>query len=171
MRDDHIINLLEERSWDNLSAPDRAVAQAHLAYCAACRHAYEAAQVAQQLLRERAAVVAEPPPFFQTRVLAALREKQLTPEPFAFGRLWQEARTMVAALVVLVALLAGLTFFSDISPPNEPTDMAASFSADATERALLGADDLAADDMSYGQVLNTIYDAEDETEGQNGKQQ
>lgn len=172
MSDRHIIKLLEEQSLHHLSAQDRAAVQAHVARCAGCRRAYEAAQVTQLMLRQRAAVTAEPAPFFQTRVMAALREKQSAPEPFAFTRLWQAARSVVAAMVLVVAMLAGLTFFAGgIEPQNELPDVAASVGVDATEQALFGMDDLAADDMSYGQVLNTIYYPEDNGEGQNGEQQ
>ena len=80
MKDNHIINLLEERPLGNLSASELDMVKAHTAGCSNCLHAYEAAQASLLLLQERASAIVEPPPFFQTKVMAAIREQNLAPK-------------------------------------------------------------------------------------------
>ena len=164
MKGKHITNLLDERGND-LSDADRVLVETHIVDCTACRRGYEAARVVKGLVQERAAVRTEASPFFQTRVLAAIRERQVTPEPFAFWRMWQAARTMVGALALAVAVLAGTTFFLRSPTPQGGNTMAAS--ADASEQMLLG---VAPEDVSDSQALAAIYEAGDETGGDNGNQ-
>lgn len=68
-------------------------------------------KLADELLKARAARTCEPPPFFHTRVLAAVREQESQPSPFV--RLWRAAGALVAAMAVLVAILVVLTFTTD----------------------------------------------------------
>ena len=49
--------------------------QAHALECGSCHSAYEAARLSALVLKSRAQVTIEPSPFFQTRVMAALREQ------------------------------------------------------------------------------------------------
>jgi Putative zinc-finger len=77
MRENHIINLLEERPLGSLSVAELDIVKAHIATCSECLRAYVAAQASLLLLQERASVIVEPPPFFQTKVMAAIREQKL----------------------------------------------------------------------------------------------
>ncbi|HEY9283487.1 MAG TPA: hypothetical protein VIP46_08540, partial [Pyrinomonadaceae bacterium] len=70
MRDGHIIEILERGPFASLTDAELSEARAHADACAGCRRAYNAARVSSLMLRERAAREFEPPPFFQTRVLA-----------------------------------------------------------------------------------------------------
>lgn len=164
MRENHITKLLDERHSD-LSATERAAIDGHIASCAECRRAYEAAQLSGQLLRQRAAVADTVPPFFQTRVLAAIRERQLTPEPFAFWRMWQAARLLVGGMALAVVLLVGTTFFVNGSAPQVGEGNSVTASADASDQLLLGA---SPEDVSDSQALAVLYDADDETGGDDG---
>ncbi len=89
MKDEHVISILESKPLGALNENDLGLIHAHSALCESCRQACEAAQVSAMLLRERAAENFEPPPFFQTRVLAALRERQTANETWAWSRLWR----------------------------------------------------------------------------------
>ena len=73
MKESHIVNLLESRSVASLSVAELEMVEVHTAGCSECLVAYRAAQASLSLLQERAAVVVEPPPFFETRVMAAIR--------------------------------------------------------------------------------------------------
>src|ERR671922_301207 len=117
MRDEHIINILESAPFADLSERELASVTAHCATCASCQRAYEAARVSALLLKERVAESVEPSPFFQTRVLAALRGRQ-TNEAWSFARLWRSAGALVSSMAAIVALLAGLTF---LAPASQPT--------------------------------------------------
>src|SRR6266487_4123067 len=108
MKENHIIDILENSSFASLNESERAVIQTHAANCLPCARAYEATQVASSLLKARASEVVEPSPFFHTRVLASLRERQN--EIPAFKRLWQVAGALVSSMTATVALLAVLSF-------------------------------------------------------------
>ena len=73
MKNEHVISILESNPFVALNRDKLAQIEAHAATCAACRIAYEAAQVSAALLHERAREAFEPSAFFQTRVLAELQ--------------------------------------------------------------------------------------------------
>ncbi|MGH9873858.1 MAG: hypothetical protein ACRD9S_15515, partial [Pyrinomonadaceae bacterium] len=110
MRDKHIISLIENSSLVSLSENDLSAIRAHTKDCSDCLQAFQAAQVSQLLLKERAAVEFEPSPFFQTRVMATLRERQAVNDSWALGRLWRTAGALASSMVATVATLAFLTF-------------------------------------------------------------
>ncbi|HEX8355252.1 MAG TPA: hypothetical protein VF611_20270, partial [Pyrinomonadaceae bacterium] len=73
MRDEHIKAMLEAGPLASLGKAELAAARAHAEGCAECGRALEAALASALMLKARAAEEFEPSPFFQTRVLAALR--------------------------------------------------------------------------------------------------
>lgn len=157
MKDNHIIQILEEKSLASLSANERAAIQAHAASCSSCARAYAAMQVASSLLRERVSEVVEPSPFFHTRVLAALRERQN--EVPAFKRLWQTAGALVSTMTATVALLAVLSF---VTPGTQTsgTAQASETNGYSAEEVILNQNDLQDEQASDAQVLTTLYSAE-----------
>lgn len=160
MRDEHITGILESAPLARLGADELARVRAHAARCAECLHAYEAARVSSLLLRERvaAADAAEMPPFFQTRVLAALRERRAAEEAPALSRLWRAAGALVSSMAVTVAALVLLTF----SAPGAATTTPEAAELLPDEAALFVAqDDAGEDEIDYEQVLTNIYGAED----------
>lgn len=162
MRDEHIIAILESTSFARLSESELATVRAHARGCATCRRASEAARLSSILLTERASVEVEPSPFFQTRVMAALRERRAGVEAFSFGRMWKAARALVSSMAATVALLAGLTLVAPVTQTTdgmaEGTTVSDPFSA---EEMVFARDETAGDEMTYEQVLTTIYETED----------
>ena len=57
------------------------------------------------VIQARKDAVVEPPPFFATRVLAAMREQQTNNVPVML-RLWQSAKLLVSSMAVTTAALA-----------------------------------------------------------------
>jgi hypothetical protein len=161
MRDEHIIEMLDAAPLASLGEGELAAARAHAAGCAECRRAFEAAQVSALMLRNRADEHFEPSPFFQTRVLAALRERRGTEEGWTLGRLWKSAGLLVSSMAATVAALAVLTF---VAPAEETTPLeVASGATPYTAEALLVEGAEAGDvQMTYEQVLTTLYESEDE---------
>jgi predicted anti-sigma-YlaC factor YlaD len=106
----HITEILDNMPPASLSEQDRETIRAHTSECAACRQAYEAAQLSELLLKDRAAESIEPSPFFQTRVMAAWREQQEAGRMPAFRRLWKSAGALVSSLALTTAALAALSF-------------------------------------------------------------
>jgi hypothetical protein len=163
MRDEHIISMIENAPLSELSESEMANIHAHAGQCAECLRALEAAQISTLLLRERAAETFEPSPFFQTRVLAALRERQAANEISVFSRLWNATGALVSSMAATVAALAILTFFAPGSQPiQRPQEVASAYNSYSAEAVILDQDDLTEAQMSYGQVLSTLYESDDD---------
>jgi anti-sigma-K factor RskA len=162
MKERHVTAILDAAPLDALSADDLATVRAHVAECADCGRAYEAARVSALLVKARAAEVFEPSPFFQTRVLAALRERQAANAPFSFARLWKSAGALVASMAASVALLAGLTFVAPPQATPETTDVATVNNPYTADDVLLNQADAPDDEVTYDQVLTTLYEQTDD---------
>lgn len=160
MRDEHIISLIENSSLASLSENDLTVIRAHTKDCSKCFQAFQAAQVSLRLLKEHAAVQAAsdfgPSPFFHTRVLATLRERQAVNDSWAFGRLWRAAGALASSMVVTVATLAFLTF---VIPDSQLATV--SQAGPSAEEVIL--DQAQSEEVSEGQLLTTIYGGDEET--------
>lgn len=162
MRDEHIIGIIENEPLSNLSESELAKIRAHTARCLECRRAVEAAQISTLLLKERAAVTFEPSPFFQTRVLAVLRERRAADEAFSFKRLWKATGALVSSMAATVVALVVLTFFAPgAQPVPRPQEMAPSLDSYSEEEVIFDQDELPEDQMSYGQVLTTLYESDE----------
>ena len=153
----HITEILDRASIVALSESDLNEVRAHVLECMACRDAYEAARLSAVVIKNRAQVVIEPSPFFQTRVMAALREQQAVESVPAMLRLWRSAKAIVSTMAVTTAALAAISFLqpSQTAPAIDQTASAYSAYSVIMDQ---GADD----QMSYEQVLSTIYDDDDE---------
>jgi len=167
MKENHIVNLLESRSLGSLSVAELEMIHAHTAACSECLLAYQAAQASLRLLQERASAIVEPSPFFQTKVMATIREQKLAPKRFGFLNVWQSARPVVASMGVFVAMLLALTLFNSFEPPTEPSDLA-SLNDAAPEWVVVDSDDVG-DEMTYSQALTVLYDPTMEAGDADGK--
>ena len=163
MRDNHIITMLDVKPVGQLTEDELSVIKAHAALCPACLRAFEAARASDSLIRARAGQVIDVSPFFKTRVMAAIRERELQPELPALARMWKAAGALVSMMAALVVVLVGLTIFS-YSPDwqMQGTEIATSQNIYSPEYVVLERGDLEDDPIAYDQVLGTIYDAEDE---------
>lgn len=157
MKDKHIIDVLDNTSIANLSESELGEIKAHALECGSCREAYEAARVSARVLQSRAEATIEPSPFFQTRVMAAWREQQAVESVPAWLRLWRSSRALVSSMAVTTAALAALTFM--LPAQTAPlTDQTAS--AMSAESVIMGQN--SDDQMTYEQVLSTIYEDDDD---------
>jgi anti-sigma-K factor RskA len=155
MKDKHIIDVLDNTSIASLSESELSEIQAHARECVSCREAYEAARLTGVVLQSRAQTKIEPSPFFQTRVMAAWRERQAVESVPAMLRLWRSARALVSSMAVTTAALAALTFMLPAQTTPLIDQTASMLSA---ESVIMGSDD----QVSYEQVLSTIYEDDDE---------
>jgi hypothetical protein len=166
MKDKHIINLLEGGPLGSLSDSEQALIRDHISECGECRRAHQAARISGRLLAERVAVAIEPSPFFQTRVLAALREQQMSSELSAIGRMWRSARWLVSSMTAAVVLLIALTLFTaSTQPPSNTLDLASALSPDSAEQVIFVPDDLPDDEITYSQVFTALYEPENNSGG------
>lgn len=161
MKDEHVISKLENNPFFSLDRDELARIEAHVATCDDCRIAYEAAQVGAALLHERARAAFEPSPFFQTRVLAELRERQAANESWAWSRLWRTAGGLAYSMVATVATLAILTF---AIPGTQSADSlsASAVNAYSADSVVLDGGSLSDDQVSDNDVLATLYDTDDD---------
>jgi hypothetical protein len=155
MKDKHITEILDNTSIANLSEFELNEVRIHVKDCASCRDAYEAARLSAVIIKSRTQVTIEPSPFFQTRVMAALREQQAVDSVPAMFRLWKSARALVSSMAVTTAALAVLSFV--LPGPAVADDQ--TVSAYSVESVIM---DQGSDELSYEQVLSTIYAEEDE---------
>src|SRR5258705_1005978 len=164
MRDEHIISLLENMPLASLGEKDLTAIRAHAENCSACLEAFQAAQVCQVLLTARVATVNdsefEPSPFFHTRVLATLRERQTANDSWAFGRLWRAAGALASSMAAAVALLAVFTFAIPDALVGSGTQLSSLNGYSAEEVILDQASQ--SEEVSDTQLLSTIYDGDDE---------
>jgi hypothetical protein len=159
MRDNHIIKLIEERALDSLSESEHTLIAIHIAECVQCKRSYEAACISAVLIKERVSQTVEPSPFFKTRVMAAIREKHLATEPPAIVRMWKAAGAMVSAMVMIVVVLAGLSYFESYNP--QQPEVATNLSIYSPESVVLEEDSFNDESDLYDVVLANVYDAED----------
>ena len=155
MKDKHITEILDNTSIANLSEFELNEVRIHVKDCASCRNAYEAARLSAVVIKNRTQVTIEPSPFFQTRVMAALREQQAVDSVPAMFRLWKSARALVSSMAVTTAALAVLAFVY----PGPVVVEDQTVSAYSVESVIM---DQGSDELSYEQVLSAINAEEDE---------
>ncbi len=155
MKDKHITEILDNASIADLSEFELNEVRIHVKDCASCRNAYEAARLSALVIKSRTQVTIEPSPFFQTRVMAALREQQAVDSVPAMFRLWRSARALVSSMAVTTAALAVLSFV--LPGPAVADDQ--TVSAYSVESVVM---EQGSDELSYEQVLSAIYAEEDE---------
>lgn len=164
MRDNHIIDLIDETSFENLSDTDLKTIRSHVAECESCESAFAAARVASLMLKERTAEAFEPSPFFQTRVLAYLRESQTANENWGWSRIWRAAGALASSMVATVAALAVLTFVIPEAPySSELGESASARNIYSAEEVILNPSELTEEQVSDGYVLSTLYDVAEDT--------
>jgi len=157
MKDKHITEILDRGAIAMLSESELNEIRVHALECMSCRGAYEAARLSAVVLKSRSETTIEPSPFFQTRVMAALREQQAVETVPAMLRLWKSAKALVSTMAVTTAALAVVSFMQPSQPATAPDQAASVYSAYSVIM-----DQNAEDQMSYEQVLSTIYEDEDD---------
>jgi hypothetical protein len=156
MKEQHIIDILENAPLARLDESQMRAIRIHVESCAACARAYRLAQLSTLLIKERAAESVELSPFFQTRVLAAFREQQAVNHVPAFRRLWRSAGALVSSMALTTAALAAFTLLGPGSTMPTPAETSAVLNPYSAEAVVLDSSPNE-DQMSYGQVLGTIY--------------
>ena len=112
--------------------------------------------VSSLMMKARVAETFEPSPFFQTRVLAQLRERRAAEEGWTLARLWKTAGLLVSSMAATVAALAVLTFVA----PREATAQGTAASGPYTaESVILDESD---EQMTNDQLFTSLYESDEE---------
>lgn len=156
MRDEHIIDLIENSPLASLSENDLAAISVHTDKCSDCAHAFQAARVAALLLKERVVAEFEPSPFFHTRVMATWRERQAASE-WSWSRMWRAAGALASSMVATVAALAVLTF---AIPGNQLISGTQEFPEGYSVEEVILNQSAQLEAESDGQLLTSIYGEE-----------
>ena len=156
MKDKHIVEVIDSVAFASLSQIELDDMKAHTRDCETCLSAFEAAQLSALVIKQRAEVKIEPSPFFHTKVLAALRERQKVESVPAFVRLWKSASALVSTMALATIALAVMTFVYP-DPATAVTEQVVA--ADTAEAVIF---DQLDEPLTYEQVLATIYEEENE---------
>ena len=159
MKDKHIIDLLESTPFGSLNETELTAIRVHAAECSPCSRAFEAAQLSALMLKERTAEVFEPSPFFHTRVLAQLRERQAAGDKWSWNRMWRATGALASSMVATVAALAVLTFVIPDSQATYELETTSARNSYSAEEVILSPGDLLEELASDGSVLRTLEDA------------
>jgi len=89
--------------------------------------------------------------------MAALREQREAESVPAFSRLWKSAKVLVSSMALTTAALGALTF---LLPGTAAISDEQTVSAYSAESVIMGQS--ADDQMTYEQVLSTIYADDDD---------
>jgi len=160
MRNEHILDIIDEKAFADLSENDLKIIDAHASTCADCRRQFTAAKISSVLLKATAAEIFAPPPFFATRVTANLREKQIAVNPLAaVGRMWKASKIIVGAMTAAIVVLLMLTIFApDISQvsSNGGADI---FNNYSTEMVILN-EKIQTREPTDEQIFQAVYGSE-----------
>lgn len=156
MKNEHILDILDEKAFAELDEAEMSFIKAHAAQCVDCFQAFEAARISSVLLKTHAAASVEPSPFFQTRVMANLREKQAKINPFAaLTRLWRASASLVVMMMTMVVALIALTIFApNFNAPSGA--QASSFDNYSTDMVIMN-ERLPGREPTNEQVFQIIY--------------
>ena len=160
MKDKHIINMIENTVFGSLSEGDLETIRAHAAECEPCERSFAAARLSFVMLKERNSETFEPSPFFQTRVMAHVRERQAAGEAWSWSRIWRATGALASSMVATVAALAILTFVIPESPSTAELSAQNTYTA---EEVILNPDNFLDEQASDGFVLTTLYDVAEDT--------
>lgn len=151
MREQHIVEILDNAPFGSFNENELSVMREHCAECGDCRKAFIAARVSSAAIKFESEQFFEPSPFFQTKVMAALREQRgETKTLWDFWRLWQASSSLVTMMIALVAML----MFAVVLAPSHQILASSGDQAEAVIFDQGGA----ANDLTNEQVLQAIYD-------------
>jgi len=136
MNNRHITKLLKNGRVERLSSGDQLEVNSHIAVCAECRFAFHAAIASSVLIKARVAERVEPPQFFSSRVMAAVREGLREGETVSLWGLWQASRGLITGMAAVVLILGGFTVADVLSPQEAANTSVASVGSYNAEQVL-----------------------------------
>jgi hypothetical protein len=162
MKNEHITDLLDRETVSRLSSDELSAVHTHIAACTGCKLAFDAASTSEAMLRTRVAQMVEPPQFFSTRVMAAVRERRLESDQLSIWGLWRSVRGLITGMAALVIVLGGFTVADTLSQSDSSNVSVASSSSYSTESVLFQDSYQNVNyDPTNGQVYQTVFGPEE----------
>lgn len=109
MKNEHVLELLDASALRDIPSDEMESIRLHITECTGCRKAFDAAVISAALLEARNSESAsvEPSPFFNGKVMNAIRANAHMRQPIAaFQRWWQASFSMVSVMLIAVFGLA-----------------------------------------------------------------
>jgi hypothetical protein len=161
MKGDHIIEMLEKERLSSLGDDQVLQITAHTSDCSECQRAYDATVISSLMLKARASQDVAPSPFFKTRVMSAIRDRE-SRDIVTFGRLWKNARVAVSSMVALVLVLITLTFLGQQGSLVGPAPQDLSPKVYGLEQVVFDEGELPVDEnLTNGQIIDAVFDSGD----------
>ena len=105
MKSNHIIRILDQQKFSELSAEALTIIENHNIDCAECLQAFTAAQISSVLLKSTSEIN-NVSPYFQAKVLNVWQEKQNSNKSVAaLIRWWQASAALVLSMLLIVIIL------------------------------------------------------------------
>lgn len=160
----HIIDILENSRFKDLSKEELTMIESHAKSCADCSRAYQAAKVSLIMLETRAEEVFEPSPFFQAKVMNAWKQQQNVPVVNKFWQMWQDAKLLISGLAAAVLLLAVLTFLAPMLAGN--SELLTTNDDYYSAGAVFFNQPESTEDLTEAEAFSQIYDESEDDNGQ-----
>jgi hypothetical protein len=151
---EHIIENLDSRPFAEFGAGELAQMREHGAGCGTCETAFQSARRNAAILKFEAAHTIDPSPFFQTKVLAAMKEKRSYRPVVDFWKMWQASGALVSVMLVMVAVL----FFAGIAAPDAVGGNTGPVATADTAEAVIFEQDKTLSDITSEQIFQEIYE-------------
>jgi len=163
MKSRHITEILDQTAFAELGAEDLTIINAHVKDCQNCQKAFEAARLSSVWLSTQAVLAPPAPsPFFQAKVLNAIRNKQNMVKPIAvFKRWWNASAALVFSMLMAVAFLIALTALAPADYDNTQAEISG-FNPYSTEAVLFN--QRPSRDLTTEQVFQVIYEPASDSE-------
>jgi hypothetical protein len=159
------IDELIQRGASEVDAPELSEIELHAEGCAPCRRGYNAWAISQDLIRARAVEEVQPPPFFNTRVMALIRERKAAPQSASLADFWRASRIVMGSIIAVILILVSLTIISAVRGGSTlPLDSASSELAvgNSAEQVVMGdASTAASDNVNGAQAIDTLFSSGD----------
>lgn len=160
MKNEHVLDLLDTSALRNIASGDLQAIKLHVAECAGCKHAFDAAVVSAALLEARISESesAEPSPFFNVKVMNAIRAKANVRQPIAaFQKWWQASFSMVSIMLIAVFGLATLAMLVPAQDNEAFTSATGMYTPDTVIM-----DQVTSREFTNEQALQEIYSSKTE---------
>jgi hypothetical protein len=158
------IEELIQRGASEVDGDQLAAIELHAEACAPCQRAYKSWAISQELIKSRAVDEVQAPPFFNTRVMALIRERRAAPQA-SLADFWRASKMVFGSIVAVILILVSLTIISsERAGGTDPTDSASTELAVgnySAEQVVMDDASTASDNVSNTQVMDTLFSSGD----------
>jgi hypothetical protein len=153
---------LIQRGASEVESAELSGIELHAEGCASCQRAYSSWAISQELIKARAVDEVQPPPFFNRRVMALIRERKAAPQAASLADFWRASKMVFGSIIAVILILVSLTIVTSVrTGSTEPTDSASTELAvgnNSAEQVVMGDTSTAANDnLSNTQVMDTLF--------------